>query len=61
MLLELPPAELLLLLASPGSLQRRVEDAMELISTSGRSGFSFLFILVLVAVFFSLATGKRKR
>lgn len=36
MLLELSPAQLLLLLASEDSLRARVEEAMELLITHGR-------------------------
>lgn len=45
MLLELSPAQLLLLLASEDSLRARVEEAMELLITHGRYlEFNFLFI-----------------
>lgn len=38
MLLELSPAQLLLLLASEDSLRARVEEAMELLIAHGRYG-----------------------
>ena len=54
MLLELSPAQLLLLLASEDSLRARVEEAMELLIAHGRQGIGWMCCVIIMRLMFVL-------